>query len=54
MLEMMDSGSEKAAACRRGGKITEDEMSLILSTLKKKIESYGKIHGLGKNTEIQG
>ena len=44
MLEMMDIGIDKAVACRWGGKITEDEMKLILSSLKEKIEKYEKIH----------
>ncbi len=44
MLEMMDIGIDKAVACRWGGKITEDEMKLILSSLKDKIDKYGKIH----------
>jgi RNA binding exosome subunit len=44
MLEMMDIGIDKAVACRWGGKITEDEMKLIFSALKEKIDKYGKIH----------
>ncbi len=40
----MDIGVDKAVACRWGGKITEDEMTLVLSSLKEKIEKYGKIH----------
>ena len=43
MLEMMDIGIEKAVAYRLGGKITEDEMTLVLSALKEKIDSYGKV-----------
>jgi len=43
MLEMMDIGIEKAVAYRLGGKITEDEMRLVLSALKEKIETYGKV-----------
>ena len=43
MLEMMDIGIEKAVAYRLGGKITEDEMKQVLSALKEKIESSGKV-----------
>jgi len=43
VLEMMDIGIEKAVAYRVGGKITEDEMTSVLSALKKKIETYGKV-----------
>jgi len=35
---MMDIGIDKAVACRWGGKITEDVMKLILSSLKEKID----------------
>ena len=43
MLEMMDIGIEKAVAYRLGGKITEDEMTLVLSALKVKIEQHGEV-----------
>ncbi len=43
MLEMMDIGIEKVVAYRWGGKITEDEMTLALSALKEKIETYGEV-----------
>ena len=43
MLEMMDIGIEKAVAYRLGGKITENEITLVLSALKEKIDTYGKI-----------
>jgi len=43
MLELIDIGNEKAVAYRLGGKITEDEMTLILSALKQKIENYGEV-----------
>ena len=43
MLEMIDIGIEKAVAYRVGGKITEDEMTSVLSALKEKIETYGKV-----------
>jgi hypothetical protein len=43
MLEMMDIGIEKAVAYRLGGKITEAEMTLVLSALKEKIEIFGEV-----------
>jgi len=43
VLKMMNIGIEKAVAYRLGGKITEDEMTSILSALKEKIETYGKV-----------
>jgi stage II sporulation SpoAA-like protein len=43
MLEMMDIGIEKAVAYRLGGKITEDEMTVALSAIKEKIETYGEV-----------
>lgn len=43
MLEMIDIGIEKAVAYRWGGKITEDEMTLALSALKEKIETFGEV-----------
>ncbi|MBW2603461.1 MAG: STAS/SEC14 domain-containing protein [Deltaproteobacteria bacterium] len=43
MLEMMDIGIEKAVAYRWGGKITEDEMTLALSALKEKIDTFGEV-----------
>ena len=43
MLELIDIGIEKAVAYRLGGKITEDEMTLVLSALKEKIENYGEV-----------
>jgi len=43
MLELIDIGIEKAVAYRLGGKITEDEMTLVLSALKDKIENYGEV-----------
>ena len=43
MLELIDIGIEKAVAYRLGGKITEDEMKLVLLALKEKIENYGEV-----------
>ena len=43
MLEIIDIEIEKAVAYRLGGKITEDEMRLVLSALREKIENYGEV-----------
>ena len=43
MLELLDIGNEKTVAYRLGGKITEDEMMLVLSEIRKKIENYGEV-----------
>ncbi|RZB38583.1 MAG: hypothetical protein SRB2_00331 [Desulfobacteraceae bacterium Eth-SRB2] len=43
MLKLLDIGNDKAVAYRLGGKITEDEMTLVLSALKEKIENYGEV-----------
>ena len=40
---MIDIGIEKAVAYRAGGKITEEEMTLVLSALKAKSEHYGEV-----------
>lgn len=44
MLELLDIGVNKAVAFRCGGKITEKEMSLVLSTVKKKIETHDEAY----------
>ena len=43
MLEMLDIGIENATAFRMSGKLTESDVSLVLSDTKEKIESYGNI-----------
>jgi len=43
MLEMIDIGIDRAVAFRMAGKLTESDMSLVLSDAKEKIESHGKI-----------
>ena len=43
MLEMIDIGIDNAVALRASGKITESDMSLILSDAKAKIERHGNI-----------
>lgn len=43
MLEMMEIGIDNAVAFCVSGKITERDMSLVLSEAKKKIEQYGNI-----------
>lgn len=43
MLEMMDIGVDKAVAYRVGGKITEEEMTSVLSIFKEKIDKGEKL-----------
>ena len=43
MLEMIEIGIDRAVAFRMSGKLTESDMSLVLSDAKEKIESHGKI-----------
>ncbi len=43
MLEMIDIGVDKAIAYRLEGKITEEEMTSILTLFKEKIEKGEKI-----------
>ena len=40
---MLDIGIKKAVAYRLGGKITEDEMTMVLSVLKDKIKQHGEV-----------
>ena len=44
MLEMMDIGVEEAVAYRVGGKITEEEMTFVLSIFKEKINKGEKLN----------
>ena len=44
MLEMMDIGVEEAVAYRVGGKITEEEMTSVLSIFKEKINKGEKLN----------
>ena len=43
MLEMIDIGIEEALAFRLGGKITEEEMTSVISVLKDKIAKGEKL-----------
>lgn len=43
MLEMIDIGVKNSIAYRFGGKITEDEMTSILTIFKEKIEKGQKL-----------
>ncbi len=43
MLELIDIGFEKAVAYRVGGKITEAEMTSVLSIFKEKIDKNEKL-----------
>jgi hypothetical protein len=43
MLEMIDLGSEKIIAYRLGGKITEEEMTSVLSIFRERIDKGEKL-----------
>ena len=43
MLEMIDIGSEKIIAYRLGGKITEEEMTSVLSIFRDRIDKGEKL-----------
>ena len=43
MLELIDIGIENSVAYRLGGKITEEEMTSILTVFKEKIEKGEKL-----------
>jgi hypothetical protein len=43
MVEMTDIGIDNAVAFRMWGKVTESDMTLVLSDAKEKINRYGNI-----------
>ncbi len=43
MVEMTDIGIDNAVAFRMWGKVTENDMTLVLSDAKEKIDRYGNI-----------
>ena len=43
MIEMLNIGVEKAVAYRISGKITDDDMTLVLTKIKEKIDSRGDV-----------
>ena len=43
MLELVDIGIDNAVAFRSSGKLTEADMTLVLSDAKEKISRYGHI-----------
>lgn len=54
MLEMIDIGIESVVAYRLEGKITEEEMTSILSLFKEKIEKGEKIRVYQEVVSIRG
>lgn len=54
MLEMMDIGINNAVAFTISGKITEQDMTLVLDASKEKIERYGSIVILEKIESFNG
>jgi hypothetical protein len=54
MIEMIDIGIDNAVAFQMSGKITESDMSLVLSFAKEKKESYGNIVILEKIESFKG
>ena len=54
MLEMIDIGVENVVAYRFGGKITEEEMTTILTIFKEKIEKGEKLNVYQEVVSIGG
>jgi hypothetical protein len=54
MLAMIDIGIDNALAFQMSGKITENDMQLILSNAKHKIETHGSIVILEKIDSFEG
>ena len=54
MIEMIDVGIDNALAFQLSGKITEIDMSMVLSAAKEKIESHGSIVILEKFNSFEG
>ncbi len=54
MLEMIDIGINNAVAFQISGKITEIDMSLILSSAKENIERHGSVVLLEKIDSFEG
>ena len=54
MLEMIEIGIDNAVAFCMSGKITEEDMSLVLSDAKKKIEQHGNIVLLERIDSFEG
>jgi|TARA_B110000914_G_scaffold207674_1_gene204573 hypothetical protein len=54
VIEMMDVGIDNALAFQLSGKITESDMSMVLSAAKEKIESHGSIVILEKFNSFEG
>ncbi|WP_426416635.1 STAS/SEC14 domain-containing protein [Aestuariirhabdus sp. LZHN29] len=43
MIELLDIGINNAVAIRISGKVTEDDMELVLNKAREKIETHGSI-----------
>jgi len=54
MLEMIDIGIDNAVAFQMSGKISENDMNMVLSTAKEKIESNGSIVIFEKIDSFEG
>ncbi len=54
MLEMIEVGINNAVAFRVSGKITENDMLLVLNKAKEKIECYGNIVFLEQIDSFEG
>jgi hypothetical protein len=54
VIEMIDVGIDNALAFQLSGKITESDMSMVLSAAKEKIESHGSIVILEKFNSLEG
>jgi len=54
MLELLDIGIDNAVAFRIDGKITQEELSLVHSDAKSKIETHGDIVIYEEIVDIKG
>lgn len=54
MLEMIDIGIEDAVAYRVGGKVTEEEMTAILTIFKEKIDNGERLNVYQEVVSIGG
>jgi len=54
MLKLIDIGIDNALAFQLSGKITESDMSMVLSAAKEKIESHGSIVILEQFDSFEG
>ena len=54
MLKLLNTGIDHAVAFEISGKVTENDMALVLNQAREKIERYGQIVILEKIDSFQG